>query len=113
MNPKRPTPPPQAARDDTDEISLPCATALLAATLALMTGHAAPTPEASVGRATLQRLTARKIVSNLFFLQQHPHLPPGLRQVASQLHGRWWPLAHADDAPTAGTEALRNSGTVH
>lgn len=77
---------------ETDE-DLPCAAGLLAATLALMTGHARPEPGASVDAATLRRLTARKIVSNLFFLQHHPQLPPGLRQVAAQLQARWQPLA--------------------
>lgn len=81
--------------DDPDDGQerLPCAIGLLAATMALMTGHADPAPGAKVDAATLQRLTARKIVSNLFFLQQHPGLPPGLRQVARQLHARWVSLA--------------------
>jgi len=113
MKPTLSTQPPQDVLDDTDEDRLPCAIGLLAATLALMTGHAAPTPEASVDRTTLQRLTARKIVSNLFFLQQHPQLPPGLRQVASQLQGRWQPLAHADDTLTTPVPAPRNASTLH
>lgn len=85
---------------------LPCAVGLLAATMALMTGHADPAPGAKVDAATLQRLTARRIVSNLFFLQQHPGLPPGLRQVARQLHARWVLLAQpAAPGVPAHTEA--------
>ena len=87
-------------RDDArDDDELPCAIGLLAATLALMTGHAAPEPAARVDPGTLQRLTARKIVSNLFFLQRHPALPPALRQVAARLHGRWGLLAQGGQAP--------------
>jgi hypothetical protein len=75
----------------------PCAAGLLAATLALMTGHAAPDPGARIDAATLRRLTARKIASHLCVLRQHPDLPPGLRQVAAQLQARWAPLA--EDGP--------------
>lgn len=98
-----------------EDDGLPCAVGLLAATLALMTGHAAPDPTARVDAATLQQLTARKIVSNLFFLQQHPHLPPGLRQVASQLHARWLPLAKAAacGAPPAPRHTERDPTLLH
>ncbi len=95
---------------DDDSADAPCAIALLAGTLALMTGHAAPEPGARVDADTLRRLTARKIVSNLFFLQHHPALPPGLRQVASQLHGRWVMLAQSAGQPlpshTAGESSV-------
>ena len=82
--------------DDHDEETLPCGVALLAATLALMTAHAAPEPTARVDAACQRRLMARKIVSNLFFLQHHPDLPPGLRQVAANAHGHWQALVAAD-----------------
>lgn len=81
--------------DDPDD--RPCAAGLLAATLALMTGHATPDPGARIDAATLRRITARKIASHLCVLRQHPDLPPGLRQVAAQLQARWAPLA--DDVP--------------
>lgn len=90
----------------------PCAIALLAGTLALMTGHAAPEPGAKVDADTLRRLTARKIVSNLFFLQHHPALPPGLRQVASQLHGRWVSLAQSA-APAIPPHTASDSSVLH
>jgi len=65
-----------------------CAASLLAGTLALMTRWAAPDPTA------MQReLIARKIVSNLFFLREHPHLPPGLRSVSVRLHAAWSDIA--------------------
>lgn len=66
----------------------PCAASLLAGTLALMTRWAAPDP------TELHRdLIARKIVSNLFFLREHPHLPAGLRLVSVKLHAAWSDIA--------------------
>lgn len=79
-----------------DDPPRPCAAGLLAATLALMTAHAMPEPGARVDAATQRRLMARKIQSNLFFLQHHPDLPPGLRQVASGLMQRWAQHAAVD-----------------
>lgn len=97
---------------DDDGADAPCAIALLAGTLALMTGHAAPEPAAKVDADTLRRLTARKIVSNLFFLQHHPALPPGLRQVAAQLHGRWVSLAQSA-APAIPSHTVSESSVLH
>lgn len=74
----------------------PCAVGLLMSTLALMTAHAAPEPAALADAATLRRLVARKIVSNLFFLQHHPDAPPPMRQVATRLHARWLPMAQIE-----------------
>jgi hypothetical protein len=71
----------------------PCAVGLLAATLALMTCHAAPEPDARVDASTQRCLMARKIVSNLFFLHHHPDLPERLRLVVGRLHARWSALA--------------------
>jgi hypothetical protein len=63
-----------------------------------MTAHATPEPHSLVDAPTLRRLMARKIVSNLFFLQHHPDAPPPLRAVAAQLHARWVRLlGGADD----------------
>lgn len=89
------------ADDDRDGAGIPCAFGMLAATMALMTGHAAPEPGARVDADTLRRLTARKVVSNLFFLRQHPALPPGMRRVLDRLHGQWLPLAQPDAASAA------------
>lgn len=96
--------------DDGHFAGLPCAQALVAGTTALMTAWALPEPadepEADAdpaadagarddaGQAALaldarrQRL-ARQIVSNLFFLREHPQLSPALRQVMAQAHARW------------------------
>lgn len=82
---------PAASADD--GIALPCDQALLAATLALMTAYANPCPAARVDAATQRRLMARRIVSNLFFLREHPALGPGMRQVVGAVHGHWVTLA--------------------
>ena len=80
---------------DADETAqAPCAEALLAATLALMTGFAehcaAPAPVAS--HPALPRLLAAKAVSNLFFLAEHPALSAPLRSTLWRLRGHWQAL---------------------
>jgi hypothetical protein len=90
--------------DDAQAVG-PCAFGLLVGTLALMTAHATPEPAAREDTTTLRRLMARKIVSNLFFLQQHPDAPPPLRQVATRLHARWLPLAQIEAVAQALTMA--------
>jgi hypothetical protein len=100
------------ARPDT---GMPCAFGLLVATLALMTAHASPAPEARVGAvvaSTQRRLMAHKIVSNLFFLQHHPDAPPPLRRVAANLHARWLPMAgKPGKPPSADADAPVPAGT--
>jgi hypothetical protein len=86
----------QAFINPSEELAdLPCPTALVAGTFALMTAWAAP------DAATTQRsLIARKIVSNLFFLRQHPALGEPLRRVLANAHEQWLPIAaHAPTAP--------------
>lgn len=80
----------------TDEV-MPCALGLLVGTLALMTAHASPEAAPHLDATIQRRLLARKIVSNLFFLQHHPDAPPPLRQVAINLHARWLPIAATGD----------------
>jgi hypothetical protein len=89
--------------EDLSAPPLPCAGGLLAGTLALMTCWAAPEPGAAVGQAEQRALMARKIVSNLFFLREHPDIASGLRQVIGKVHERWASLAeaHTDHAPAA------------
>lgn len=66
----------------------PCCVALLAGTLTLMTAFADDTGDRT-GAATQRRMMARKIASNLFFLSQHPDLPPPFRTVAARLQAGW------------------------
>jgi hypothetical protein len=85
---------------DDDTPPRPCAGGLLAGTLALMTCWAAPEAGAKVDARAQRALIARKVVSNLFFLRDHPDVGPGLQQVVGRLHQRWILLAQ-DAAITA------------
>lgn len=70
------------AQDDQAH-GLPNAEALLAGTLALMTGHAQGCCEGH------RELMAKKIVSNLFMLTLHPAAAPAFKAMAMHLHGLW------------------------
>lgn len=103
MNPASPKP----ETDETDTVDLPCAEALLAAVVALMSAHANPNADARIDPATQRLLLARKVVSNLFFLREHPALSAPLRRVMAQAHAHWatlaaGPLAPLPAAPTPG-----------
>lgn len=82
--------------DETDTEVLPSIDALIAGTVALMTAWADPCPQARLSPDDLRRVLARKVVSNLFFLQHHPQVRPELRQSLAQAHARWIGLAHTE-----------------
>jgi hypothetical protein len=86
-----------ARATDDEEYILPTVEALTAGTLALMTGYAQ-----SVADCPHRGLMARKLVSNLFFLSEHPHVSPPMRTMLANLRTRWQ-LA-AEDAPTAQSD---------
>jgi len=65
------------------EYTMPCAEAVLAGTLALMTGHARQPDE------QVRHLMARKIASHLFFLAEHPHLSDNFRRMLANLRVHW------------------------
>ena len=46
-------------------------------------------------------LMARKLMSNLFFLSEHPHVSPPMRAMLVNLRARWQPAAGA--SPAAGS----------
>ncbi|WP_341909916.1 hypothetical protein [Polaromonas sp. YR568] len=82
---------------ETDEFVMPCAEAMLAGTLALMTGHAQ-------SRCVNQRtLMGRKVLSNLFSLGQHPRLSPNFRVVVQRMHQHWDVLINAQEQAEAPT----------
>lgn len=81
-----------------EELAPPCLEALLAGTFALMTCWATPAEDGQPAAASQRALMARKIISNLLFLKNHPHASPGLRQVMARAHARWVPLANTDPA---------------
>lgn len=71
----------------TEDFNLPCAQALLAGTLALMTAYAGPGDGADP--PARRSLLARKIVSNLFFLREHPLVDDAMRRVVGKVHAHW------------------------
>ena len=81
--------------------SYPCVQGLIAANVALMTAYANPAPGATLDTPSQRRMLARKVVSNLFFLREHPLLSPALRQVMAHAHQHWQCLAAAVPAPAA------------
>lgn len=97
----------QKLRED-DALPLPSLESLVAGTVALMTTWANPCPDARISPAAQRSLLARKVVSNLFFLRNHPCASPELRQVMANAHERWVDLARgpSDQARPACREAL-------
>jgi hypothetical protein len=100
---------------DNEAAELLCAGGLLAGTLALMTAFAAPDEGGLLADSSRRTLAARKIVSNLFFLQQHPALGEPMRRVMANVRMRWLPLMQADaSAPAAArSDALAANTRWH
>lgn len=96
-----------------DEQALPCLETLIAGTLALMTAWAIPAPQDEAGRRAHRRLLARKIVSDLYFVQQHPQACPQLRQVVANVHRRWLALNHSGAASVLGQAAAEQGPLLH
>jgi len=87
-----------------EEYALPSVEALLAGTLALMTGVA----QAAPGCANLGPMAA-KIVGNLGLLADHPGLSEPMRQMLARLVVHWQAVARAqlaDEAPMLPERAL-------
>ena len=72
-----------ASAQGDEEYEMPCAEALLAGTLALMTGHAQSCCDDH------RDLMARKVATNLSCLSQHPVLSPGFKSMLLNLQARW------------------------
>lgn len=98
--------------NDIDDLPVPCAEAMLAGTLALMTAWAVPCPNPAYDAQAQRSLIARKVVSNLFFLQHHPALSAGLRQVAANAHQRWQGVA-APNLQTPDLNLARHADVLH
>lgn len=95
--------------DDTDAHALPCPQAMLAGTLALMSAWAHPVAGCALHGPQRRPVLARKIISNLFFLEQHPLAGPAVRGLAGQLHRHW---AAAGAGPSAGDGASHVPGAA-
>lgn len=99
--------------DNDSDLPLPSLEALVAGTVALMTTWADPSPDARIDAAGQRSLLARKVVSNLFFLQNHPCASPALRQVMANAHQRWLTLAHAPAVDRSSDSARHRPGSLH
>lgn len=93
MNARRPSPDCDDAADD-EEYLLPSVDALMAGTFALMTGCAQATPG-----CPNRELMVRKLISNLFFLANHPQVAPPMRCMLGNLRTRWQTLLEGTGAP--------------
>ncbi len=71
------------------EIEMPAAEALLAGTLALMTGFDEPRASSPGATGAHQALLARKISENLALLAEHPMLTPAFQTIVWGLCSRW------------------------
>jgi hypothetical protein len=96
-------PHPNATFSDID-VDLPSIDGMLAGTMALMTGYAEH--QCEQGNANCRNLMAKKIVSNLFFLVNHPQMSKAMASVMCTLQNHWQTLsalgaleAGADNAP--------------
>jgi len=78
---------PQPHHDEIEEHELPCIEAVLAGTLALMTGYSQALQAELHPRQRV--LMGEKIGDNLTLLLQHPQLSLGFRHVLLGLHRRW------------------------
>lgn len=78
-----------------EEYLLPCAEALLAGTLALMTAYAQGSPSCC-GRP----LIAAQLVSNLIRLSHHPAFTPTMHTVLNRLCGSWQQQVTGNESTT-------------
>jgi|688.fasta_scaffold370747_2 hypothetical protein len=85
---------PARAEEGDLEFVMPCADALMAGTLALMTGHA------RCGCAQHRDMMARKAAVNLHTLSGHPQISDGLRTVTKKLYEQWIEIIQTDLAKT-------------
>lgn len=74
----------QTATHDDEEYTMPSVEALMAGTLALLTGYAQSGPDCAC-----RPLMACKIVSNLVVLGCLPQISPQMRKMLGNLQTRW------------------------
>ena len=90
-----------AVSDADEEYSMPCAEALLAGTLALMTAYAQGCCDSH------RDAMVRKIVANLQFLSEQPSLTPHFRTLVQSLQQRWMDQISAEHVALEAAQARR------
>jgi len=95
---------------DIEEHELPCLEAVLAGTLALMTGYSQALQAAAHPEQRL--LMGRKITRQLGLLADQPQLSTGFRQVLSGLSERWLRMSACTEAAEQDCAARRNGGAA-
>lgn len=98
------TDPPTDSVDE--EYTLPSVEALLAGTLALMTGYAQ-----SARECPHRPVMARKLVSNLSHLSTHPQLSPPMQAMLANLRTRW--ALEVESSVGASTAEMRPTPLWH
>lgn len=101
------------AADDDAHLPLPSLQALVAGTVALMTTWASPCADAHIDSDAQRSLLARKVVSNLFFIQNHPCASAEFKRVMANAHQRWVVLTQSHEATGVGTPARCGQGPLH
>ncbi|MBL0945922.1 MAG: hypothetical protein IBJ04_16520 [Hydrogenophaga sp.] len=94
-------------RPSDEEYTLPPTEALLAGTLALMTGCAQHT-----GPVRQRELMVGKVVSNLTELSQHPALSAPMRLLLGRLSARWLLELGSAAAPSPGLTPMPEHRTL-
>jgi hypothetical protein len=100
--------------DEIEEHELPCIEAVLAGTLALMTGYSQALQAAAHPEQRL--MMGRKITRQLELLAGHPQLSCGFRQVLMGLATRWQAMSDCTEAAAhdcAPVAARISSPTSH
>jgi len=82
-----------------EEYAMPCAEALLASSLALMTGYVQGCCDEH------REPMAQKIVEHLLSLSQHPLLSPDFKSLLWNLHTRWLQQSRRASASSASAYA--------
>ncbi len=92
-----------ASSPDDEEYEMPCAQAVLAGTLALMTAYA------QSSRDSHRVLMAKKVATNIRLLAHHPQLSQRFRTMLSNLQSRWTDPVHGSlNAEVPDPATLRN-----
>src|SRR4051794_25107375 len=93
-----------------EEHELPCIEAVLACTLALMTGYSQALQAATHPEQRL--LMGRKITGQLSQLADHAQLSRGFRHVLAGLSERWQLMSACTEAAERDCSAVRASGSA-